>query len=165
MTEPSAHKAEGPPPVVLDLPLDLLNELDRCLNATKWTVPIKADGAFPSLLAIAISLAKQGLGMESIFACSSSHCYLGKGQTFIQWPNAENQMLSFQYDFKAYSCQCALVESSILCSRLSFVFCFAQTPFFEVSLTTVSLPCIISSTKLIVPNTFFSLRSGVVSEI
>ncbi len=45
----------------LDLPLDLLNELDRSINATKWSVPIKSDGALPVLLTASIALVKQGL--------------------------------------------------------------------------------------------------------
>lgn len=52
----SAGEAKQP-----DLPLDLLNELDRNVNATKWTVPIKSDGALPVLLSHAVQLAKKGV--------------------------------------------------------------------------------------------------------
>ena len=58
MSEPPPAAEKVVP--LADLPLELLNELDRSINAIKWTVPIKSEGALPVLLTHAITLAKQG---------------------------------------------------------------------------------------------------------
>ena len=69
------------PDALTDLPLDLLNELDRNLNAVKWTVPIKSDGALPVLLTHAIRLAIKGSPRLVISAHLTPHRHHRRAQS------------------------------------------------------------------------------------